>query len=127
MILTNLSLVLSKLQLRNVLSVAQNYQVLRFLLLLNLPSQFLQQIAVIFIFLFLQLLNLIIQNLFVCLLRASHLSPFPLKSNKHLFQCSTQGCRSIFFFRIARCLILPPYFKFQNYRFNAPQHNSFST
>ena len=62
LILTHLSLVL-------VLFVTQNSQALRFLLLLNLPFQFLQQIAIIFLFRFLQSLNLMIQNLLVRLLK----------------------------------------------------------
>ena len=69
LILTHLSLVLSQIQLHKVLCVGQNSQTLRFLLLLNLPSQFLQPIAIIFHFRFLQSLNLMIQNLFVGLLK----------------------------------------------------------
>ena len=45
--LTHLSLFLSQIKLHNVLFLTQNSQALRFLLLLNLPSQFLQQIAII--------------------------------------------------------------------------------
>ena len=69
LILTHLRLVLSQIRLHNVLFVTQNSQVLRFLTLLNHPSQFLQQIAIIFLFRFLQVLNLMIQNLLVRLLK----------------------------------------------------------
>ena len=51
------------------LFVTQNSQTLRFLLLLHHPPQFLQQIAIIVLIRFLQSLNLMIQNLLVCLLK----------------------------------------------------------
>ena len=78
------------------LFVTQNYQFLKFLLLLYLPFQFLRQIAVIFLFRFLQSLNLMIQNLLVCLLK-SHLLPVSIKSSRRLFKSSTQACQSNFF------------------------------
>ena len=96
LILTHLSLVLSQIQLQNILFVTQNSQALRFLLLLNLSSQFLQPITIIFLFWFLQSLNLMIQNLLVYLLKHIIFHLFLIKSSKHLFQSSTQDCQSTF-------------------------------
>ena len=42
--------------------------------------------------------------------QAIHLSPFPIKSRRRLFR---------------RCLILPPYFKFLNYRSNVMQQQHY--
>ena len=78
-------LFLSQLPLHNVFFITENFQFLRSLLLLNHPSQFPQQITIIFLFQFLQSLNLIIQNLLVPLLKTSHLLSFPIKSSKCLF------------------------------------------
>ena len=114
LILTHLSLVLSQIQLHKVLFVIQSSQALRFLLLLNLPSYFLQEIAKVFLIRFLQLLNLMIQNLFVRLLK--HLI-FCLFVYIYFFSLLLKSANQIFV-RTRRCLILPPYFKFLNYRSN---------
>ena len=76
LILTHSSLVLSQISLHNFLFVAQNYQALRFILLLNHPSQFFQQITIIFLLQFLTSLNLMIQNLLVRLLKHLIFRPF---------------------------------------------------
>ena len=76
LILTHSSLVLSQIPLHNFLFVAQNSQALRFLLLLNHPSQFLQHITIIFLLQFLTSLNLMIQNLLVRLLKHLIFHPF---------------------------------------------------
>ena len=78
---------------------------LRFLVLLNFSSQFLQQITILFLIRFLQSLNLI----YLCTFSNTNLSPLPLKSSKRLFQPSNN-----FFLKIRRWLILPLYFKFRN-------------
>ena len=54
-----------------------------------------------------------------------HLLPFPTKSRRRHFQSCTQACQSIFFFKIRRCLILSPYFKFLNYRSNVMQQQHY--
>ena len=46
--------------------------------------------------------------------QTSHLLPFSIKSSRCLFQFSTLASQLIF--PKIRCLILPPYFKFLNYR-----------
>ena len=68
LIFTHSSLVLSQIPLHNFLFVSPNSQALRLLLLLNHPSQFLQQNTIIFFLQFLMSLNLTIQNLLVRLL-----------------------------------------------------------
>ena len=60
--LTHSSLALSQIPLQNFLFVTQNSQALRFLLIRNRPSQFLQQITIIFLQFFTSL-NLMIPNL----------------------------------------------------------------
>ena len=47
--------------------------------------------------------------------QTSHLLPFPIKSSRHLFSLLLKPANQ-FFLKIRRCLILPPYFKFLNYR-----------
>ena len=52
--------------------------------------------------------------------QTSHLSPFPIKSSRRLFNLLLRPVNQ-FFLKIRRCLILPPYFKFLNYRSNLMQ------
>ena len=115
-----LSLVVSQIQLNNVLFVSQESQGLRFLQLLNLPSQVLQQMVIIFLIRFLHLLNLMMQNLLVNLLK--HLIfHFFLRSIASAFFSLLLKPANQFFFKIRKGLIVPPYFKFPNYRSNVTQ------
>ena len=119
LILTHSSLVLSQIPLHNFLFIAQNSQALRFLLLLNHPPQFLQQITIIFLLQFLTPLNLLIQNLLVRLLKHLIFHPFHLSLAGTFFSLLLKPVSQLFL--KTRCLILPPYLKFLNYCSNLMQ------
>ena len=113
-IITNSSLVLSQIPLLNFLFLTQNSQALRFLLLLNHPSQFLQQITIIFLLRFLTSINLMIQNLLMRPLKHLTFCPFQQSLAGTFFSLLLKPVNQ--FFLEIRCLILPPYLKFLNYR-----------
>ena len=113
-------LLLSQIPLHNFLFVAQNSQALKFLVLLNHPSQFFQQITITFLLRFLTSLNLMIQNLLMCLLKHLIFHPFQQSLAGAFFSLLLKLVNQ-FFPKIRRCLTLPPYFKFLNYRSNLMQ------